>query len=152
MIFLYDDTVVFFPSLNKTSHEAVTSEGGCSDFISRLNKTGWLNHPSQPFGDSKPSVHLKSHGCMLSPSLQPCCSGNARGGRAPPLPDLCRVREQRCLSHSQSLCSTGQWGVSAASPIISGESLATADMVTAPVATEPDSQEYRICTRPQGKV
>lgn len=89
---------------------------------------------------------------MLSPSVQPCYSGNARGGRAPPLPDLCRVREQRCPSPSQSLCSTGQRGVSAASPIISGESLATADMVTAPVATEPNRQEYRNCTRPQGEV
>lgn len=52
-----------------------------------------------------------------------------------PFPDLCRVREQRCPSPSHSLCNIGQRGVSAASPIVSGESLATADMVTALLET-----------------
>lgn len=70
-----------------------------------------------------------------------------------PFPDLCLVREQRCPSPSQSLCSIGQRGVSAASPIVPGESLATADMVTALLATgtvEPAMQKN--CTQPRGEL
>lgn len=52
-------------------------------------------------------------------------------------------QSESCPSPSQSLCSTGQRGVSAASPIVWGESLATADMATAPVATEPNNQDLQ---------
>lgn len=87
-----------------------------------------------------PGSGLKARPCAAT--LWPWCSGNARRDPAPPLPHLCRVRKRSC----QSLCSTGQWGVSAASPIVPGESLATADVVTAPVATQPNNQDHRSCT------
>lgn len=82
-------------------------------------------------------------------SIQPGCSGNTRGGpgSTPPHEHLCRVREPSCPSPSQALCSGGQWGVSAASPVTPGESLATADMVTAPGAIE--STSARRCSSSQ---
>lgn len=62
---------------------------------------------------------------------------------APPLPICAESESERtsCPSPSLSLCTTGQWGVSSASPIVWGESLATAGMATAPVATEPNNQK-----------
>lgn len=106
----------------------------CTEVKIKRVDSSFLTLALAPVADKWAAGSLRGP-AVCSHSIQPGCSANTRGGaRLHPLPrqHLCRVREPSCPSPSQSLCSGGQWGVSAASPVTWGETLATADVVTAP--------------------
>lgn len=122
-----------------------------NDFTLCLNGTRFcvffphFSYAQPNFRRRQGSYRSALKGRLAACCRQPCCSGNARGGPAPPLSRFMpSQRSALSPSPSQSLCSIGQRGVSAASPIVSGESLATAGTVTALLATgtaEPAKQE-----------